>query len=155
MILALESAALEPARCCLACRITEQGFLARDEMATDICRSGWSLSSCFGPPSSRTSEAARDPNAACNRGRGMLLQIVSLLILSQVALRTGAFELCNRPSNPLSTTSTLCGTIPGPAECAKRLNNDSSNNIIYILYYIYKSPHRQVQDVLDKQHLGS
>ena len=118
----LESATLEPARCCSACQITEQGFLARDEMATGICRSGWSLSSCFGRPSSRTSEAARDPNAACNRGQGMLLQIVSLLILSQVALRTGDFELCNRPSNPLSTTSTLCGTIHGPAECAKRLN---------------------------------
>jgi len=28
----------------------------------------------------------------------MLLKIVLLLILSQVALRTGDFELCNRPS---------------------------------------------------------
>ena len=48
----LESATLEPARCCSACHITEQGFLARDEMATGICRSGWSLSSCFALPSS-------------------------------------------------------------------------------------------------------
>ena len=164
----LESATLEPARCCSACHITEQGFLARDEMATGICRSGWSLSSCFGLPSSRTSEAARGPNAACNRGRGRLCHTVScncsvvsevyalarqkgshhfsnvastallrrcpslfsllsalfpllwLLLNSRIALRTCHFELCIRPSNPLPTASTLCGTLPGPAECAKR-----------------------------------
>ena len=58
----------------------------------------------------------------CFCSRSPKLQIVSLLIFCQVALRTGHFELCNRPSNPLPTASTLCGTIPGPAECAKRLN---------------------------------
>ena len=38
----------------------------------------------------------------------------------QIALRTCHFELCIRPSTPLPTTTTLCGPIPGPAECAKR-----------------------------------
>ena len=44
------------------------------------------------------------------------------LLLSQVALRPCHFELCIRPSTPLPIRSTLCLTIPGPAECAKRLN---------------------------------
>ena len=51
-----------------------------------------------------------------------LFPLLSLLLVSQIALRTCHFELCIRPSNPLPTTSTLCGPIPGPAECAKRLN---------------------------------
>ena len=46
--------------------------------------------------------------------------LLSLLLISQIALSTCHFELCIRPSNPLPTASTLCGTIPGPAECAKR-----------------------------------
>ena len=41
-------------------------------------------------------------------------------LLSQIALRTCHFELGIRPSNPLPIHSTLCLTIPGPAECAKR-----------------------------------
>ena len=55
--------------------------------------------------------SARPPFLAC-----------LLLLISQVALRTCHFELCVRPSNPLPTASTLCVTIPCPAECAKRLN---------------------------------
>ena len=51
-----------------------------------------------------------------------LFPLLSLLLISQIALRTCHFELCIRPSNPLPTASTLCVTIPGPAECAKRLN---------------------------------
>ena len=51
-----------------------------------------------------------------------LFPLLSLLLISQIALRTCHFELCIRPSNPLPTASTLCGTLPGPAECAKRLN---------------------------------
>ena len=66
----LESATLEPARCCSACHITEQGFLARDEMATGICRSGWSLSSCFALPSS--DERSRQ------KSKGSTRQLVSL-----------------------------------------------------------------------------
>ena len=49
-----------------------------------------------------------------------LFPLLSLLLISQIALRTCHFELCIRPSAPLPTASTLCGTIPGPAECAKR-----------------------------------
>ena len=54
--------------------------------------------------------------------------LLSLLLISQIALRTCHIELCIRPSNPLPTASTLCLTIPGPAECAKRLNNNQNNN---------------------------
>ena len=50
-----------------------------------------------------------------------LFPLLSLL-LSQVALRPCHFELCIRSSTPLPIRSTLCLTIPGPAECAKRLN---------------------------------
>merc|ERR1712078_891477 len=58
-----------------------------------------------------------------------LFPLLSLLLISEIALRTCRFELCIRPSNPLPTASTLCGTLPGPAECAKRLNNnDNSTN---------------------------
>ena len=52
-----------------------------------------------------------------------LLPLRSLLLISQIALRTCHFELCIRPSIQLPIHSTLCLTIPGPAECAKRLNN--------------------------------
>ena len=51
-----------------------------------------------------------------------LFPLLSLLLISQIALRTCHFELCIRPSIPLPIHSTLCLTIPGPAECAKRLN---------------------------------
>ena len=54
-----------------------------------------------------------------------LFPLLSLLLVSQIALRTCHFELCIRPSNPLPIHSTLCLTIPGPAECAKRLNNNN------------------------------
>ena len=37
-------------------------------------------------------------------------------------LRTWNYELCIKASTPLPINSTLCLTIPGPAECAKRLN---------------------------------
>ena len=57
-----------------------------------------------------------------------IFPLLSLLLISQIALRTCHFELCIRPSNPLPTASTLCGTIPGPAECAKRLNKNNNNN---------------------------
>ena len=49
-----------------------------------------------------------------------LFSLLSLLFISHIALRTCLFELRMRPSDPLPTASTLCGTIPGPAECAKR-----------------------------------
>ena len=40
--------------------------------------------------------------------------------MSQSALRTSHFELCIRPSTPLPTASTLCGTILGPNYCLLR-----------------------------------
>ena len=49
-----------------------------------------------------------------------LFPLLSLLLISQIALRTCHFELSIRPSTPLPTVSTLCGTLPGPATCAKR-----------------------------------
>ena len=52
-----------------------------------------------------------------------LCPLLSLPLISQIALRTCPFDLCIRPSTSPPTASTLCGTIPGPAECAKRLNN--------------------------------
>merc|ERR1712216_11122 len=55
-----------------------------------------------------------------------LFPLLSLLLISQIALRTCHFELRIRPSIPLPIHSTLCLTIPGPAECAKRLNNISA-----------------------------
>ena len=42
--------------------------------------------------------------------------------LSLFFLRTWHYELCIKASIPLPINSTLCLTIPGPAECAKRLN---------------------------------
>ena len=41
--------------------------------------------------------------------------LLSLLLLSQISLRTCPFELRIRPSIPLPIHSTLCLTIPGPA----------------------------------------
>ena len=49
-----------------------------------------------------------------------LFPLHSLLLLSQIALRTSHFELCIRPSTPLPTASTLCGTILGPNYCLLR-----------------------------------
>ena len=40
------------------------------------------------------------------------------------------FDLRIRPSTSPPTASTLCGTIPGPAECAKRLNNNNKYMIV-------------------------
>ena len=37
-------------------------------------------------------------------------------------------DLRIRPSTSPPTASTLCGSLPGPAECAKRLNNNNNNN---------------------------
>ena len=51
-----------------------------------------------------------------------LFPLLSLLLICQIALRTCPFDLCIRPSTSPPTASTLCGSIPGPAECAKRLN---------------------------------
>ena len=51
-----------------------------------------------------------------------LFPLLSLLLIYQIALRTCHFDLCIRPSTSPPTASTLCGTIPGPAECAKRLH---------------------------------
>ena len=51
-----------------------------------------------------------------------LFPLLSLLLISQIALRTCPFDLCIRPSTSPPTASTLCGSLPGPAECAKRLN---------------------------------
>ena len=42
--------------------------------------------------------------------------------LSLFFLRTWHYELCIKASIPLPINSSLCLTIPGPAECAKRLN---------------------------------
>ena len=58
-----------------------------------------------------------------------LFPLLSLLLISQIALRTSHFELCIRPSLPLPIHSTLCLTIPGPAECAKRLNNNNDRRL--------------------------
>ena len=52
--------------------------------------------------------------------------LLSLPLISQIALRTCPFDLCIRPSTSPPTASTLCGSLPGPAECAKRLNNPLS-----------------------------
>ena len=48
--------------------------------------------------------------------------------LSLFFLRTWHYELCIKASIPLPINSTLCLTIPGPAECAKRLNDNNNNN---------------------------
>ena len=57
-----------------------------------------------------------------------LFPLLSLLLISQIALRTCPFDLCISPSTSHPTASTLCGSLPGPAECAKRLNNNSSGS---------------------------
>ena len=57
-----------------------------------------------------------------------LFPLLSLPLISQIALRTCPFDLCIRPSTSHPTASTLCGSLPGPAECAKRLNNNDNNN---------------------------
>ena len=49
-----------------------------------------------------------------------LFSLLSLLLISLSALRTSHFELCIRPSTPLPTASTLCGTILGPNYCLLR-----------------------------------
>ena len=49
-----------------------------------------------------------------------LFPLLSLLLISQIALRTCPFDLGIRPSTSPPTASTLCGSLPGPAECAKR-----------------------------------
>ena len=51
-----------------------------------------------------------------------LFPILSLLLISQISLRPCPFHLCIRPSTSHLTASTHCGSLPGPAECAKRLN---------------------------------
>ena len=51
--------------------------------------------------------------------------LLSLLLICQLPLRTCPFALRIRPSIPLPIHSTLCLTIPGPAECAKRLQHKS------------------------------
>ena len=51
-----------------------------------------------------------------------LFPLLSLLLISQIALRTCPFDLSIRPSTSHPTASTLCGSLPGLAECAKRLN---------------------------------
>ena len=56
-----------------------------------------------------------------------LFPLPSRLLICQAALRSCHLELRIRQSIHLPIHSTLCLTIPGPAECAKRLNN---NNII-------------------------
>ena len=43
-----------------------------------------------------------------------------LIVIVRSALRTSHFELCIRPSTPLPTASTLCGTILGPNYCLLR-----------------------------------
>ena len=52
-----------------------------------------------------------------------LFPLLSLPLISQIAPRTCPFDLRIRPSTSPPTASTLCGSLPGPAECAKRLNN--------------------------------
>ena len=49
-----------------------------------------------------------------------LFSLLSLLLISQSALRTSHFELCIRTSTPLPTAATLCGTILGPNYCLLR-----------------------------------
>ena len=48
-------------------------------------------------------------------------------ISARVLLRPCPLELCIRPSTPLPIHSTQGPTNPGPAECAKRLNNEQLN----------------------------
>ena len=60
--------------------------------------------------------------------RSALFPLLLVLVSSQIALRTSHCELCIRPSIPLPIHSTLCLTIPGPAECAKRLNNNDNDD---------------------------
>ena len=55
-----------------------------------------------------------------------LFPLLSLPLISQIALRTCPFDIGIRPSTSPPTASTLCGTIPGPAECAKRLSNPAT-----------------------------
>ena len=93
----LESATLEPARCCSACQITEQGFLARDEMATGICRSGWSLSSCFGLPSS--DERSRQ------KSKGSTRQLVSLETELQFRLKPKGLRIGSKDTPHPTTMS--------------------------------------------------
>ena len=50
------------------------------------------------------------------------LYLFSLLLHSHIAVPANHFYHCIRPSNQLPTDTTLCGTIPGLAECAKRVN---------------------------------
>ena len=59
-----------------------------------------------------------------------LFPLLSLLLFSQIPLRDCHFDLCIRPSTARQTASTLCGSLPGPAECAKRLNNDFLKRIL-------------------------
>ena len=93
----LESATLEPARCCSACQITEQGFLARDEMATGMCRSGWSLSSCFGLPSS--DERSRQ------KSKGSTRQLVSLETELQFRLKPKGLRIGSKDTPHPTTMS--------------------------------------------------
>ena len=75
-----------------------------------------------------------------------LFPLLSLPLISQIALRTCPFDLCIRPSTSPPTAATLCGTIPGPAECAKRLNPPSpwrragSSALIYNLFISLTPP---------------
>ena len=93
----LESATLEPARCCSACQITEQGFLARDEMATGMCRSDWSLSSCFGLPSS--DERSRQES------KGSTRQLVSLETELQFRLKPKGLRIGSKDTPHPTTMS--------------------------------------------------
>ena len=93
----LESATLEPARCCSACQITEQGFLARNEMATGMCRSGWSLSSCFGLPSS--DERSRQ------KSKGSTRQLVSLETELQFRLKPKGLRIGSKDTPHPTTMS--------------------------------------------------
>ena len=54
-----------------------------------------------------------------------LFPLLSLPLISQIALRTCPCDLRIRPSTSPPTAATLCGSLPGPAECAKRLNPPS------------------------------
>ena len=49
-----------------------------------------------------------------------LFPLLSLPLISEIALRTFPCDLRIRPSTSPPTASTLCGSLPGPAECAKR-----------------------------------
>ena len=102
----LESATLEPARCCSACQITEQGFLARDEMATGMCRSGWSLSSCFGLPSS--DERSRQ------KSKGSTRQLVSLETELQFRLKPKGLRIGSKDTPHPTTMSCSVLTCSSP-----------------------------------------